>query len=306
VYMFDFDAAVACCISILFMVGARYITQIHVFSYLADYYKLQNGADQNRPRDKFIYNAWLFSVHLFLLASLFWYHIHTDRLKLAFLPWWYYPPDHSFFYKAPHPFPLLLEDPLTWMYALQVGFYVTEMLALFFHNPPGDFWESLFHHITTMALILGSIYFHRAYFGVFVMIIHEVCEPFIVGGKLTHYAKKDGLSNVFFVSFVIVWLPSRCITYTYWMYVLLLVTFRTVSEAAFFLTFLWCLQFLHWYWTALILKVATSILSKGLLNMQITDEMDHSYSGTNQSELEKMKDAVPCVGKDGPTESLTN
>jgi len=285
--VFEVEASIACTISILFMVSLRFFTQDFIFPHLADYFKLENGTDQNRPRDKFIYNCWLFTVHVLLLTALIWYHIVTERLSLAMLPWSHYNWDHSFFTMRSLPF--ALDDNLTWMYALQVGFYVTEMLALFFHNPPGDYYESLAHHISTMALILGSIYFWRASFGVFIMLIHEVAEPLIVGGKLTHYAKLDTTSNFFFVSFVAVWIPSRCITYTYWMYILPTAPWRSFGEKVFMLTFLYSLQFLHWYWTILICKVAYGILGKGLFNMKITDEMDHSYSGKNTSELDKLK-----------------
>jgi len=258
-----------------------------VFPWVADRYKLQNGGDKNRPRDKFMYNCWLYSIHWFQLGSLFVFLYSQGTLSLALMPWSNYNWDHSFFYGVPEP--LFLDSPLLWIYALQVGFYVTEMCALFFDDTPGDFWETLVHHIATMACILGSIYFERAYFGVFIMLIHEVAEPLIVGGKATHYAGHDALSNVFFISFVLVWIPSRCVTYTYWMYILSIVDFHTPTERAFFLTFLYCLQVLHWYWTILIFKVAWGILSRGLFNMTITDEMDHSYSGSNQSELSKLK-----------------
>jgi len=184
-----------------------------------------------------------------------------------------------------------MADPLTWIYALQLGFYVTELLSLFLHPPPGDFYEALIHHISTVALILGSLYFDRAYFGVFVMLIHEIAEPFIVGGKASHYIHAESISNVFFVSFVVVWILSRCITFPYWMFILPHVVFPTRFEEYFFISFLYCLQLLHLYWTLLIFRVTGRILSNGLFNMKVTDEMDHSYSGTNESELSKLKKA---------------
>jgi hypothetical protein len=295
--LFDTASAIATTTSIVIMLTLRSLSKL-IFPWVADRYNLQNGSDKNRPRDKFMYNCWLYTIHWIQLISLGLYLKYQGQLELALMPWSYYNWDHSFFYGTPEP--MTLDSPLLWMYALQAGFYVTEMIALFFDHPPGDFWEALLHHIATMSLILGSIYFERAYFGVFVMIIHELAEPLIVGGKASHYAGHDTLSNFFFISFVLVWIPSRCMTYTYWMYILACAQFRTNAERAFFLTFLYGLQALHWYWTALIFKVAYGILRKGLFNMTITDEMDHSYSGSGQSELAKLKSGMNAGCKQSP------
>jgi len=286
---FDTDSSIACTSSIIIMILLRTLAK-NITPYIANHYGLDNACDNNRPRDKFMYNCWLYAIHWVQLVALCVFLYAQGQLGLSLMPWSHYNWDHSFFYGSPQP--LLLTSPLLWIYALQAGFYVTEILALFFDNTPGDFWEALLHHFATMALILGSIYFERAYFGVFVMIIHELAEPLIVGGKATHYAGHDTLSNLFFVSFVLIWIPSRCITYTYWMAILWDAQFRTVNERLFFLTFLYCLQALHWYWTVLIFRVAFGIVKNGLFNMKITDEMDHSYSGSGQSELGKLKHGI--------------
>ncbi|KAJ3338913.1 Ceramide synthase 6 [Gonapodya sp. JEL0774] len=76
-----------------------------------------------------------------------------------------------------------------------------------------DFWEMFVHHLVTLFLIGGSwaYGFHRI--GSFVMILHDISDPFMELAKAANYMGAQLAANVLFVCFAVTFIVSRMYVY---------------------------------------------------------------------------------------------
>ncbi|KXS18068.1 longevity-assurance protein [Gonapodya prolifera JEL478] len=147
-----------------------------------------------------------------------------------------------------------------------------------------DFWEMFVHHLVTLFLIGGSwaYGFHRV--GVFVMILHDISDPFMELAKAANYMGAQMAANILFVSFAISFIVSRM--YVYPKYVLGGVIYDSVySEGDHigfgdntivytFLIPLLVLQALHAFWSFLIVRMIVDSIIAGGVEGDVRDDDD--------------------------------
>jgi len=153
--------------------------------------------------------------------------------------------------KQPHEFP----TDIKLYYNLIWGFYVFSTIHLPFEPRQKDFTEMMVHHIVTNLLILASYLTGMFRIGCFVMVLHDMADPWMEAAKLALYAGHQDLANVLFAIFAAVFAISRL--YYYPKFVLLGTwvfgpPVLPFGQLAGFMVLLSMLQGLHIFWFALV------------------------------------------------------
>lgn len=95
-------------------------------------------------------------------------------------------------------------------YLLQAAFWAQQsvVLSLQLEKPRKDFYELVFHHIVTIALIFLSYRFHFTWMGLAVYITMDVSDFFLATSKVLNYLDSS-ITGPFFLIFMIVWIYTR-------------------------------------------------------------------------------------------------
>lgn len=101
----------------------------------------------------------------------------------------------------------------SWMklfYLGQAAFWTQQatVLALQLEKPRKDYYELIFHHIITMALIYASYTFNFTWIGIAVYLTMDSSDYFLSASKLLNYLDSR-FTPYFFVVFVFVWIYMR-------------------------------------------------------------------------------------------------
>ena len=130
------------------------------------------------------------------------------------------------------------------------------------------------HHLVTVALIGYSYATGFTKVGVVIMFLHDVCDPWLEGAKLSKYGKlPDAITNGVFVVFMLVWFAMRVFYYPLWV-------IRSVLWECYpavlgrpevtqfphwhlFSAMLILLWLLHLYWSVTIVSIAVTALTGG-------------------------------------------
>ena len=74
-----------------------------------------------------------------------------------------------------------------------------------------DFGVMMAHHVVTVILITFSHWARLLRIGTMVFLAHDVSDVPLELAKASRYANIDGLTNVFFAIFFLVWIMSRIV-----------------------------------------------------------------------------------------------
>lgn len=94
-------------------------------------------------------------------------------------------------------------------YIFELGFWLSCCLYLGFETRRKDFVEMFIHHCSTVALILISHLSDYGRAGILVMMIHDVGDIFLYSAKSSQYKKFNGLADMLFAVFALVFYISR-------------------------------------------------------------------------------------------------
>ena len=94
-------------------------------------------------------------------------------------------------------------------YIFELGFWLSCCLYLGFETRRKDFIEMFIHHMSTVALILGSYLTNLGRPGILVMMIHDVGDIFLYSAKSAQYRKFGSLADALFAMFAVVFYISR-------------------------------------------------------------------------------------------------
>jgi len=105
---------------------------------------------------------------------------------------------------------------LKWLYITQFSFYFASFICQFtIEVRRKDFYEMLLHHGVTAALI-GLSYVYKVHrFGALVLVLHDVCDIFLEGGKMFIYSGYRKTGDAFFLTLMATWLITRMVIYPY-------------------------------------------------------------------------------------------
>jgi acyl-CoA-dependent ceramide synthase len=164
-------------------------------------------------------------------------------------------------------------------YLLQASFWAQQsaVLALQLEKPRKDFYELVFHHIVTIALIFLSYRFHFTWMGLAVYITMDISDLFLAISKTLNYLESQ-LVGPFFLLFVGMWVYLR-----HYLNIVILWSclneFRTVGDFTLnwdtqqykcwisqIITFslILALQIVNVYWLFLILRIAYRLITTNI------------------------------------------
>ena len=138
----------------------------------------------------------------------------------------------------------------------------------------------LTHHIVTVLLVFFSWYSKLFRAGTLVLILHDLSDPFMEIAKLMLYTGRQTLANIWFASFALIFIVSRCVVFP------MVLAWPTVSylfsvegqakahEIPFWyapVIGLCLLQVLHIFWSGLIINMVVDALTKGDVGGDIRD-----------------------------------
>lgn len=174
----------------------------------------------------------------------------------------------------------LIEIKTTIYYHLAIASYLYGFFCLLVEPHLKDFMIMVSHHLVTLLLLIGSYYLLGSVrIGMVVMILHDICDPFMEIAKLCLYADLHLPANVFFVSFALIFIVSRCVIYPTFvihpLFILLQSEENQMMIAYAHLLMLCIIFFMDVYWTFLILKMIVAQLTGKSLKRDIREEVDN-------------------------------
>ncbi|KAK2706249.1 ceramide synthase 6-like isoform X3 [Artemia franciscana] len=158
-----------------------------------------------------------------------------------------------------YPFEHTLTDDVWWYYMLELSFYWSLTLQHFQNVRRKDFWEMFVHHVATICLLVFSLVVNFTRVGTLVLVIHDIADIFLEGGKLMQYIRYTKACDTLFAIFLLIWIVSRLGYFPFW------IIRSSLFEAYTFIPFfpvwyifnglLCTLLFLHVVWTYYILRI---------------------------------------------------
>ena len=187
------------------------------------------------------------------------------------------------FFNDPHSvyfnWPQIINENIEIYYKMQFGYHL--MRLIWYNHTGNDKIAMIIHHLVTVLLIYGSMYFGLMNIGVLVFIIHDICDVFLPLAKLTKWINYKISNQIFFILFVITWPITRIFGFSYFVIYPLMTTcwdyYGCVLYARIFIrifTVLLCvLLSLHIYWFYYILKAVQKVIKTGKIDD--TRNQDH-------------------------------
>ena len=169
-------------------------------------------------------------------------------------------------------------------YKIGYASYAYGTLNVFIEPKQKDFNVMVTHHITTLFLIHMSFMTGLFRIGAVILLIHEVSDPFMEIAKIFFYLNYKQVADVFFALFAVVFIITRNIIFPYYVISSLprygyhddgrAVPYgkKYIRDIAF--GSLCCLEVLHIYWAALILKMVKLAVSESGVQGDIRNEDD--------------------------------
>ncbi|KAK6464358.1 TLC domain-containing protein [Scheffersomyces coipomensis] len=190
-------------------------------------------------------------------------------------------------------------------YLGQAAFWVQQsiVLVLQLEKPRKDFYELVFHHIVTIALIWNSYRFHFTWMGLEIFITMDVSDFFLASSKSLNYVNFP-YTGPYFLMFVFIWIYLRHYVNLKILYSVL-TTFKTVGEwelnwetqqykcyisqpIVFFL--IAALQLVNIYWLFLIFRILWRYVSvDGGPQDERSDDESESDTESDESNEEESK-----------------
>lgn len=145
-------------------------------------------------------------------------------------------------------------------YQIAVGYHVHRAFWQFVEQRRADFIAMFIHHSVTIGLLFASWFYGIMTFGALVMVCHDNADVFLPLAKCCRWLKLDMATNVAYVLFTLLWVASRIVLFS-WKVLIPLVMYGYpafcchLTHYFAFVFGLFCLLFLHLYWTKFIAPV---------------------------------------------------
>uniref|UniRef100_A0A6B2LIK5 TLC domain-containing protein n=1 Tax=Arcella intermedia TaxID=1963864 RepID=A0A6B2LIK5_9EUKA len=145
-------------------------------------------------------------------------------------------------------------------YVIEIGHYVYATLTIHTEPKQSDFYQMIFHHISTIFLMVFSLAYGYHRIGCTVTLITDASDPFLELAKSVKYNGNQKLADHLFTLFAVVFIVSRMMIYPY---AILLPCFHAplTLMTVILPCLLWCLQALFALWTFMILRIAYRLVS---------------------------------------------
>jgi len=267
---------------VIFAVGLMMFIVLHRFTknqlskYLIDRFSKKNVKEI--PENKFNRALFKFVSFSFLLC---W-----GVFSLYDQPWMLYP------------FGLTLEwegnrTPwkINYYYVIEVVYYVGSMVTVFFEDRQSDFYLMIWHHVVTLLLIGFSYRYNFLRYGVFLMVLHDVSDPWMEAAKISVYLGYQNLGNALFAFFTLFFIIPRIFIYIYM--VLYPGYYFLFEYGSKILVPIWCLLIsvflLNLYWASLIVTMLIDLVAKGKVERDIRDVQEKDFKNISEKGKRKIK-----------------
>jgi len=230
---------------------ARYVIKDRLFKMLLE----TAGVKQV---DKAMEMSWYFLYYL--VFTCFGLYVYSQESWAIF-------PTVNFWLNYPHP----LSNLMWTYYILELSFYFHGLISLAFEHRRKDFFQMWIHHIVTIVLISHSYWVRVHRIGFITLILHNISDVFLYGGKVLHYlAKTYKQFNIYvqvvFAIFAISFFATRVVFFPLVIirscYFESWVVFPGCPGCKESTIFLGTLYLLHCYWFYLIIMMAINTFSK--------------------------------------------
>uniref|UniRef100_A0A674F7W5 Ceramide synthase 6 n=1 Tax=Salmo trutta TaxID=8032 RepID=A0A674F7W5_SALTR len=180
-------------------------------------------------------------------------------------------------------------QPLTvdihYYYILELSFYLSLLFSQFTDIRRKGFLVMFLHHLATISLITFAYVNNMARVGTLVMCLHDSADVLVEVAKMANYAKFQRLCNLLFVMFAMVFISSRLGVYPVWILnTTLFESWEIVGPYPSWWVFnllLILLQFLHSFWSYLIVKIACRAISRGKVSKDDRSDIESSSDEDN-------------------------
>jgi len=197
-----------------------------------------------------------------------------------------------------HPFPTFFKT----YYLLETAFYLHCIFARLFERKQKDFYEMTLHHLATFALVWASYWIRYQRPGMLVLIVHNLSDIFLYGGKCFHYiAQKvpshttlakimSGITNTLFLIFTVSFFLTRLVYLPF--YIARSALFdapQYIPQAPYIriaLVFLFTLVGLHCFWFYLIVRMLVRVLRSDEFNDIRSDSDEEKDDATPKDQVE--------------------
>ncbi|KAF2351628.1 TRAM/LAG1/CLN8 domain [Trinorchestia longiramus] len=114
-----------------------------------------------------------------------------------------------------YPFFYMTSD-LWWYCVIDCGFYVTQTFLLLTQDRRHDFYQMLIHHVTCVFVGVACMTIRAVPLLALGIFLHEFGDIPLCLAKMFSYAGKNTYSDIFGVTFAVLWVCSRIIAYPLW------------------------------------------------------------------------------------------
>lgn len=193
-----------------------------------------------------------------------------------------------------------IDTDVFFLYLIELGFYWSLLFAMLFQKDyhKKDKKEMIVHHCFTIALMYFSWACNFVRGGALIVVLHDFVDPWLAIAKMAQYSKHQRTCEIFFGMFILTWLVSRCVIYPLWilnMAVFEMREYAYLSPAPAYWLFnalLFGLQFLHLFWTYLILRVACQKVLKGSIEKDSRSESESEMDEPSSDEEDETHPSV--------------
>uniref|UniRef100_A0A6B2LHQ3 TLC domain-containing protein n=1 Tax=Arcella intermedia TaxID=1963864 RepID=A0A6B2LHQ3_9EUKA len=152
-----------------------------------------------------------------------------------------------------------LTSPIYTYYVIELAHYFYATLTLKNEPKQKDIIVMGLHHVISILLISGSLYYGHVRIGVCVMLTTDICDPILELAKISKYNGKQKIADVIFGLFAVLWFLTRIVTFPI-KFTQPAILYCPCSTSCPILIGLFCiLQVLFFYWTYMIMKIALKV-----------------------------------------------
>ncbi|OAG29288.1 ceramide synthetase [Nematocida displodere] len=158
-------------------------------------------------------------------------------------------------------------------YVLETVYYTGSFVTMFLEEKQSDFYLMIWHHFETLVLMGFSYHYNFLRYGAYLMLLHDISDPWMDSAKLAVYMGYQGVGDCLFVVFTLMFIVPRIAIYPF---MVLIPGYGFLWEFGNkLLVPIWGLLvgvfLLNAYWAVLILRMLADFLTKGRVERDIRD-----------------------------------
>lgn len=158
-------------------------------------------------------------------------------------------------------------------YVIETVYYTGSFITMFLEEKQSDFYLMIYHHAVTLILVGFSYRYNFLRYGVFIMFLHDISDPWMDSAKIAVYLGYQSIGDFLFLMFAVMFIVPRIFIY---LFMILIPGYNFLWEfGSKLLVPIWGLLLglivLNSYWSVLILRMGIEFVRKGRVEKDIRD-----------------------------------